>query len=72
MLDDEDPREERSRKSVTRKEVAGAEEKWPQPKACGHKVGTVSWIALSEEYSPIVGVSFSLILKCDLATCLRT
>lgn len=53
---------ERSRKSVTRKEVSGDESKWPHPKACGHKDGTVSWIAFSEAYSPEFVLAFVYIL----------
>jgi hypothetical protein len=58
LLDNEDARDERSRKSVTRNEVAGEEEKRPHPKGCGQRDGTASRIALSEAYSPEVDVSF--------------
>jgi len=33
-------REDRLRKSVTRKDVLGDSENWPQPKELGHRFGT--------------------------------
>jgi hypothetical protein len=51
-LEDEERRDERSKKSVTRKEVEGAEENWPQPKDCGQRVVTALCMACRDAFSP--------------------